>query len=185
MLDHPRLIIHHIQQTAKSVAYYALPDFVRSTALRQVLRTGLVASIAISEYRIRPSAPVEDSEVKDAICDTFVQDHSLSACSAASCAHDSATDCEHGKMPFANAFIAGTEKPLVRAAIVGTLAAGTIGAIVALEKGIFNRGERKRATGDRFAHTKQGLVLGAVTGALSVALDYFDPLTGGKTAGDA
>ena len=44
---------------------------------------------------------------------------------------------------------------------------GTVCLTVAVEKWLFRRGERRRAAGVRLAHTRQGLVIGALTGAAS------------------
>jgi hypothetical protein len=39
---------------------------------------------------------------------------------------------------------------------------------VGVERWLFRRGERRRAQGARFAHTRQGLVLGGLEAALTV-----------------
>jgi hypothetical protein len=39
---------------------------------------------------------------------------------------------------------------------------------VGVERWLFRRGERRRAQGARFAHTRQGLILGGLEAALTV-----------------
>ncbi|WP_394263712.1 hypothetical protein [Trueperella sp.] len=180
MMDPVRTTAHVAAQTGNAIAYYALPDVVRLSALRKILRLGILGAGIYNEYRIRPTGPLEDSALEDIIYDTSAQGHHRSAKSAASYAYDEATDFEHGDVPFANLFITVSEKPALGAALAGVAGAGVIALIVATERAILNRGERKRAAGDKFAHLKQGLVAGALTAVTATALDFLDPVAGEK-----
>ncbi|MBO3095055.1 hypothetical protein [Cellulomonas dongxiuzhuiae] len=52
-----------------------------------------------------------------------------------------------------------------RAVVVAVTVAGSVAATVAFERWVFRRGEARAAAGVRLAHTRTGLVLGALTAA--------------------
>lgn len=180
MMDPVRIAAHVAAQTGNTIVYYALPSVVHSGALRKLLRTGIAGAMLYNEYKIRPTGPLQDSALEEVIYDTSAQGHHRGAKSAASYAYDEATDFEHGQVPFANAFIAVVEKPALGVALASVVVAGTIALTVAAERAIFNRGERKRIAGDKFAHLKQGLAAGAITAVGVTILDLLDPIAGEK-----
>ena len=60
------------------------------------------------------------------------------------------------------------------AATVGAVGIGVGLLVVPVEKWIYHRAEAKRATGTRAAHTKQALVIGALSGLATWGLDQLD-----------
>ena len=44
MMDPVRTTAHVAAQTGNAIAYYALPDVVRSSALRKILRLGILGA---------------------------------------------------------------------------------------------------------------------------------------------
>jgi len=58
-----------------------------------------------------------------------------------------------------------TAGTVVRGAVVVAVGIGSVVGAIAFERWLFRRGETRAATGVRFAHTRTGLVLGALTAA--------------------
>ncbi|VEI13572.1 peptidase S9 [Trueperella bialowiezensis] len=150
-------IAHYIAQMINTTAYYALPDVVRSTALRRTLRLGLGGIMAYNEFNYQLTQGNVDLNVNDLIDD---DDDDAGAETAS-----------EGMNPLGMA-------------VIGGVVAGGIALVVGVERAIFKRGERKRAEGDRFAHLKQGLMGGALTVLSSVAIDYFDNLPNNHETAD-
>ena len=69
-----------------------------------------------------------------------------------------------------------TDADSVRTAtgVAAAAASAALAAITLGEKAIYRRAERKRAAGSPRAHTKQALVLGALTGVLLYAIESSD-----------
>ena len=125
-----------------TVAWYALPDYVRSRPLRGLIKTGLLGAIGWSIVAMMP----EDGELPP---------------------YDDETDCSKGS-PVADDPLDGvTEAEPRELAVLAGAALGSAVLTVAVERWLFRRGERRRAQGARFAHTRQGLALGGLEAALT------------------
>ena len=61
-----------------------------------------------------------------------------------------------------------TEADPAELAVLAGAALGSAMITVGVERWLFRRGERRRAQGARFAHTRQGLVLGGLEAAVTV-----------------
>ena len=128
-----------------TVAWYALPDYVRSRPLRGLVKAGLLGVLGWSMVAQLPEAaelPPYDDE--DADC-------SKSSPVAGEDPLDGVTEADPAEL----AVLAGT-------------ALGSAMITVGVERWLFRRGERRRAQGSRFAHTRQGLALGGLEAALTV-----------------
>ena len=60
------------------------------------------------------------------------------------------------------------------AGVVTAVGSVAVASVIVGEKATFNRAEKKRAKGKKFSHTKQALVLAALTGGLLYALESAD-----------
>lgn len=133
-----------------TTAYYATPDLIRSRAARGWVKTALLAVV------LATSAP----ELRRA------REESLERRRAA------AEDPDREQVDWREVW--GATEPRSRAALVAGGAAAlavSVGSVVAVERGVFRRGERRRAAGVRFAHTRPALVWGALTTALALLPD--------------
>ena len=126
-----------------TVAWYALPDYVRSRPLRGLVKAGLLGVLGWSMVAQLP----EGAELQP---------------------YDDEVDCSKG------AEAAGedplddiTEADPSELAVLAGAAVGSAMITVGVERWLFRRGERRRAQGSRFAHTRQGLVLGGLEAALT------------------
>ena len=127
-----------------TLAWYALPDYVRSRPLRGLIKTGLLGAIGWSIVAMMP----EDGELPP---------------------YDDETDCSKGS-PVADDPLDGvTEAEPRELAVLAGAALGSAVLTVAVERWLFRRGERRRAAGVRLAHTRQGLALGALEAVATVA----------------
>ena len=129
--------------TGATLAWYALPDYVRSRPLRGLIKTGLLGAIGWSIVAMMP----EDGELPP---------------------YDDETDCS--KSSSADDPLDGvTEAEPRELAVLAGAALGSAVLTVAVERWLFRRGERRRAAGVRLAHTRQGLALGALEAVATVA----------------
>ena len=128
-----------------TLAWYALPDYVRSRPLRGLIKTGLLGAIGWSIVAMMP----EDGELPP---------------------YDDETDCSKGSPVAGEDPLTGvTEAEPRELAVLAGAALGSAMITVGVERWLFRRGERRRAEGMRFAHTRQGLVLGALEAVGAVA----------------
>lgn len=131
---------------AATVAWYSLPDYVRSRPLRGLVKAGLLGVIGWSITATLPRAedlpPYEDEDVDYSKKGPAVEQDPLEGV---------------------------TEAGPAELAVLAGAAVGSAVLTVAIERWLFGRGERRRALGARFAHTRQGLVLGGLAAALDVA----------------
>ena len=131
--------------TGATIAWYALPDFVRSRPLRALVKTGLLGAIGWSIVTMLP----EDGELPP---------------------YDDETDCSKGSPVAGEDPLTGvTEAEPRELAVLAGAALGSAMITVGVERWLFRRGERRRAEGVRFAHTRQGLALGALEAVATVA----------------
>ena len=128
-----------------TVAWYALPDYVRSRTLRGLVKAGLLGVLGWSMVAQLPEgaelAPYDDEDV----------DCSKSSPVAGEDPLDGVTEADPTEL-----------------AVLAGAALGSAMITVGVERWLFRRGERRRAQGARFAHTRQGLVLGALEAAVTV-----------------
>jgi len=127
-----------------TVAWYALPDYVHSRPLRALVKAGLLGVLGWSMVAQLPEAaelPPYDDE--DADC--------------------SKSFPVAGEDPLGGV----TEADPAELAVLAGVALGSAALTVAVERWLFRRGERRRAAGVRFAHTRQGLALGVLEAALT------------------
>ena len=126
-----------------TLAWYALPDYVRSRPLRALVKTGLLGAIGWSIVTMLP----EDGELPP---------------------YDDETDCSKGSPVAGEDPLTGvTEAEPRELAVLAGAALGSAMITVGVERWLFRRGERRRAQGARFAHTRQGLALGALEAGLT------------------
>ena len=128
-----------------TVAWYALPDYVRSRPLRGLVKAGLLGVLGWSMVAQLPEAaelPPYDDE--DADC-------SKSSPVAGEDPLDGVTEADPAEL-----------------AVLAGAALGSAMITVGVERWLFRRGEGRRAQGARFAHTRQGLALGALEAGLTV-----------------
>lgn len=126
-----------------TVAWYALPDYVRSRPLRGLIKTGLLGVIGWSLVSMLPDEP----ELAP---------------------YDDEVDCSKGTEAAGEDPLDDiTEADPSELAVLAGAAVGSAMITVGVERWLFRRGERRRAQGSRFAHTRQGLVLGGLEAALT------------------
>jgi hypothetical protein len=128
-----------------TVAWYALPDYVRSRPLRGLAKAGLLGVLGWSMVAQLPEGaelpPYDDEDV----------------------------DCSKSSPVAGEDPLEGvTEADPAELAVLAGAALGSAMITVGVERWLFRRGERRRAQGARFAHTRQGLVLGGLEAALTV-----------------
>ena len=138
-----------------TVAWYALPDYVRSRPLRGLIKTGLLGVIGWSLVSMLPDEP-ELAPYDDEV------DCSKGAEAAGEDPLEGVTEAA-GEDPLEGV----TEAAPRELAVLGGAVAGSALVTLALERWLFRRGERRRASGVRFAHTRQGLALGGLEAALT------------------
>lgn len=186
----PRLVDAGVMG-AVTLAWYAMPDLVRSRPLRTVLKTGLFAvgahQFALSVHEdalggwVRDEAPVECDCSDECACGTpCTDDEHCECCEVAAAdraddACDCGEDCECGtpceKDSHCTCCFLGEDSPFAdvdRRVLIGAgagLALAGAALTVAVEKAIFRRGERRRAAGHRLAHLRQALPLAALAAA--------------------
>ena len=127
-----------------TVAWYALPDYVRSRPLRGLVKAGLLGVLGWSMVAQLPEGaelpPYDDED----------------------------TDCSKASPVAGEDPLEGvTEADPAELAVLAGAALGSAMITVGVERWLFRRGERRRAQGARFAHTRQGLVLGALEAGLT------------------
>ena len=128
-----------------TVAWYALPDYVRSRPLRGLVKAGLLGVLGWSMVAQLPEGaelpPYDDEDV----------------------------DCSKSSPVAGEDPLEGvTEADPAELAVLAGAALGSAMITVGVERWLFRRGERRRAQGARFAHTRQGLVLGGLEAAVTV-----------------
>ena len=128
--------------TGAPVAWYALPDVVRSRPLRGLMKVGLLGAMGWSLVSLMP----EGDELPP---------------------YDDETDCSEEKTE--DPLDGVTEAEPRELAVLAGAVLGSAVVTVAVERWLFRRGERRRAAGVRLAHTRQGLALGALEAAATVA----------------
>lgn len=127
--------------TGATVAWYALPDVVRSRPLRGLMKVGLLGAMGWSLVSLMP----EGDELPP---------------------YDDETDCSQEKTD--DPLDGVTEAEPRELAVLAGAVLGSAVVTVAVERWLFRRGERRRTQGARFAHTRQGLVLGGLEAAVTV-----------------
>lgn len=173
----------HVATTAANTfAYYAVPDFVRRPWLRRLARFGVVAAIIGIEVQMKPiglgtfatATSLNGTAGDDVECDGNVRTDTRASTNpnddAESAPPERDATAASAEERFINS-VGGVTTYVVAAGVATTVVAGTS---IAIEKAIFRRGERRRAAGDRFAHTKQALIASAILAGLTAIIDKFD-----------
>ncbi|WP_309133796.1 hypothetical protein [Cellulomonas sp.] len=150
-----------------TTAYYATPDLIRSRTARGWAKAGLAAvtlAASIPDMRAAVAARRQEFATDGLRLDGIaVPDGTgLDATEPVARAVDENRTSDDAPAPprdLRPALVAG-----VAAATVAVSAVGT----VAFERWVFRRGERLAAAGRPLAHTRAALVLGALSGALSL-----------------
>lgn len=133
-----------------ATAYYATPDLIRSRAGRGWAKAALTAVV------VATSVP----DVRRGLAEVRAQREA-----AAQDPHDEQVDWSA---------MWGAMSPGSRASAVGAgaaLLAASVGSVVAIERAVFRRGERRRAAGVRFAHTRPALAWGVLTTVVALLPD--------------
>ena len=128
--------------TGATVAWYALPDVVRSRPLRGLMKVGLLGAMGWSLVSLMP----EGDELPP---------------------YDDEMDCSEAKTE--DPLDGVTEAEPRELAVLAGAVLGSAVVTVAVERWLFRRGERRRAAGVRLAHTRQGLALGVLEAVATVA----------------
>lgn len=128
--------------TGATIAWYALPDVVRSRPLRGLVKVGLLGAMGWSLVSLMP----EGDELPP---------------------YDDETDCSEAKNE--DPLDGVTEAEPRELAVLAGAVLGSAVVTVAVERWLFRRGERRRAAGVRLAHTRQGLALGVLEAVATVA----------------
>ncbi|QWW19557.1 hypothetical protein I6B53_10885 [Schaalia sp. 19OD2882] len=158
---HPDSIRHAAITAAETFAWYAMPDLVRSRAVRTVLKTGILVDL------VRRSLPAHwfggagevDPWADSDTSDPWAGSDQGEAASAGTPGEVLRTVTENP---------AGALPPLT---LVGGVAALGIAASVAAEKCLFRKGEARRARGNAVGHTVVALPLAALTFAADLTAD--------------
>ena len=138
--DNPTRTVGLAVGAGATLAWYALPDVVRSRPLRGLVKVGLLGARGWSLVSLMP----EGDELPP---------------------YDDETDCSEEKTDDPLDGVTEAE-PRELAVLAGTVLGSAV-VTVAVERWLFRRGERRRAQGARFAHTRQGLALGGLEAALT------------------
>ena len=128
--------------TGATIAWYALPDVVRSRPLRGLMKVGLLGAMGWSLVSLMP----EGDELPP---------------------YDDEMDCSEAKTE--DPLDGVTEAEPRELAVLAGAVLGSAVVTVAVERWLFRRGERRRAAGVRLAHTRQGLALGVLEAVATVA----------------
>ena len=127
-----------------TVAWYALPDYVRSRPLRGLVKAGLLGVLGWSMVAQLPEpsalTPYDDEDADCSKASPVAGEDPL----------DGITEADPSEL-----------------AVLAGAAVGSAMITVGVERWLFRRGERRRAQGARFAHTRQGLALGALEAGLT------------------
>lgn len=141
---------------AATTAYYACPDVVRTRRGRAWTKTaamGVLSLTSVAEWQeMRRADAAAGPTAETAAEPAGPQDVAEPA---------PAHRGEEG------AGLGVRQKVVLGAAAAGLLAAGVAGVVLA-ERWVFARGERRRAEGHRFSHSRQALVLGALAGVMTL-----------------
>lgn len=144
-----------------ATAYYATPDLIRSRAARGWAKTALTAVVlATSVPDLRRAR--EESRERNRVA---------------------AQDAEQEQVDWRKTWAAMA--PRGRATLIagGAVAlVASVGSVVAIERAMFRRGERRRAAGVRFAHTRQALAWGVLSTAAGLLPDDLGASRAGEPA---
>jgi len=133
-----------------ATAYYATPDLIRSRAARGWAKAALTAVVVATSVPDMRRGLAEMRAERTA----------------------AAEDPQREQADWAGMW--GAMSPGARASVVGagaTALAASVGSVVAIERAVFRRGERRRAAGVRFAHTRPALAWGVLTTVVALLPD--------------
>lgn len=193
-------LIHGSLATAATFAWYSVPDLVRCRKARVALKAGLATLIAANEVvYLRPTLeyvhdvfaghrlvsegdssadiPVDLQGLESPFLGSAVVDAQdvPADCASRPNLGDLDEDVEHSAEPLPG--LSRMPSPValqVAGVVAGTVAVGA--AVVATERWLFSRGERRLSSGIPYAHTRQAAGVSALTAglcALDFAVQYF------------
>lgn len=169
-----------------TAAYYAVPDLTTSRAARGWLRAAfLVAGGAVHAWVSRDDIAEAREGWRDALAhlrDRAADGTAPGADSTAPGAGSGAEGTTPGADEPAPDAPAGSRLPAparaaVAAAVGAAVLAGSVALTVAGERWLYRRAETRAAAGVRFAHVRQGLVLGTLSAALFALPDHGPDVT--------
>ncbi len=156
---------------AQALAWYSLPDFVRSRPLRAIIKAGLLVEMARRSGLQLYTVQVEDPWAAPA---TDPKDPWAAPKPADEAPSQEADLLELSVPEMVEAVRANPAKHAPMLAIGAGVVAASVGLAVAGEKWLFRRGERRRAQGRTLPHLRQAIPLAALTFALDLAASYVD-----------
>lgn len=168
---------------AATIGWYASADVVRSRTARGWVKAGCLAlgvAAGLPELRRERAAAAELSARARRAARVDDLPDGLDAPDANSTDED--VEVGPAVREALRELPAGKRVALV--AVTAGVVAGTTVATVATERWLFRRGEVRRAAGDRWAHTRTGLVLGLASTALGM-IPSSDDTEHDDTDGDA
>jgi hypothetical protein len=130
---------------AGTTAYYASPDVVRSRRARAWLKGGLMTGLALVSLAEWRTAQQRAAQERRPVADEPTEE---------------TTEEEAGSL--------STRQQVALGGVGAAALAGSVVAVVAAERWVFARGERRRAAGKRLAHTAPALAMGALSAALTL-----------------
>lgn len=153
-------------------AYYACPDVIRSRTARGVTKTlAILASSGVATYlHVRDDMAEESADIIDAE-DVFATDPRTSDAPANASAADSSETGVDDPAELAPDALTMKQNIALAAIALGAVLPASIWLSVKAERAIFNRGERRRQKGKRFAHSRFAIVAGIASGVLTYVSD--------------
>lgn len=153
-----------------TAAYYAVPDVTSTRATRRWLKAACLAAgaaVALPDARQAWTELHEARRRRTAGEATDFDGTALDGIPVATenLAQSVLDNVGGGPAPSAAA------RMVVRGAVVAVALAGSVAVTVAFERWVFRRGEARAAAGVRLAHTRTGLVLGALAAASALIPD--------------
>lgn len=161
-------LVQTVAAVVTTTAYYAVPDVFTSRASRGLAKCGCLAvatGASVAAFRqSKREAPAEALSEK-LRPEEFVPVEALLEKAAPNAGSDAGPKAHAG---------AGRAGMAGLAAGGLAVSVGAIAASVAIERRIFRAGERRAAAGRRLPHTRAALVYGALSGALTWAMESDD-----------
>lgn len=153
-----------------TAAYYAVPDVTSTRATRRWLKAACVAAGAAVAVPDARQAWTELQAARRRRTAGEVTNFDGTALDGIPVATENLAQSVLGDTGDSSAPSAAA-RTVVRGAVVAAALAGSVAVTVAFERWVFRRGEAHAAAGVRLAHTRTGLMLGALTAAAALIPD--------------